>query len=873
MQQLSQKLKDLYVSLLQGGEYLGWSDTFLFEVALNSLIKFLSLFYYQPWNKITEESFSHLRKSERCKRFLKIWFQQTKGSNDRNLLQLVARTCFYLSDLTTYEEQLLKSVPETDWDQMINFLGKYQFTLVETFQKSEGENDGITPEFLSIFAEMVITEYEKDFSVSPKVSSRKTKGVYYSPWGIIRELTNNLITENKVQVTVLDPSSGTGSFLLYAAERIFQNQSKISSKRVKDPSLIVRNYIYGVDKSGPGILVTKLRLLFWMLTKDPESEIEIDQESFSNIRNGNSLFGFINEKFSPSIELQSYFSHRAEERELEYSEIDKLTKELYKDWVNSCTQLKSVLQSKNSINGTNSETLIEKVNLELSKLLDISYIQFLSSLSTNTTIVNSSININLTQHNFFHWGLVFPEIIIHGGFDVCLGNPPYGRSVLSVIEKNILKISYGSCKGSNAKKVSLNAAGAFIERSIKLLKPDGRLAFILPFSVMRVEEFEGIRDYILEKTVINEIHDESAAFQDVTLEMCSLILTKHQKSDHSIFIKPREGLGSGSHIKKSVFVKYKRFMIYHDAYWQKIVNTGEFSQVMGDYGIDHRIVKKDLTKKYSPSNDYIVPFLHSGKCVSRYALNPRFFHWSRLNHPNKRFRKYLEDPKLICTAIGNEFRIAYKPKGIIPGTNVSIMEIINPQHDFFPLMIILNSSLINYLLKRYILNYSHLTVYLHKYYTQLVPIKYPWEYENEWKTIGRYISFLTQFSVLKNDLSYQDELTFLKRITEHLVYQLYLPEVFKESNLNLAELIKDFLLDIQIENSIEVLLSPINNIKEIIKKENSSVMKTEATINTVIKSLNTKQFLSFLHQSEKIREKSSLTQKILLDTTPKMIRT
>jgi hypothetical protein len=26
---------------------------------------------------------------------------------------------------------------------------------------------------------------------------------------------------------------------------------------------------------------------------------------------------------------------------------------------------------------------------------------------------------------FFHWFLEFPEIIVHGGFDCILGNPPY----------------------------------------------------------------------------------------------------------------------------------------------------------------------------------------------------------------------------------------------------------------------------------------------------------------------------------------------------------------------------------------------------------------------------------------------------------------
>ncbi len=873
MQQLSQNLKELYVLLLQEGRFLNWSDAVTFEVALNSLIKFLSLFYYQPWNKIVEEPFSSLKKTEKRMIFLEKFFHSFEYSAGGNEKQAVEKSIFYLSAPTPKEKQLLKSIPGEDWNQVINLLETYTFNSVEKFQESTNQEGEITPEFLSFFAEIVINEFEKDFSVSPKVSSRKTKGVYYSPWKIIRELADNLISDDRTQVTVLDPSCGTGSFLLYTTERIYQNQQKYEGNYEDNPSNIVKNFIYGVDKSSSGILVTKLRLLLWILGKDPESNLDTETHIFSNIREGNSLFGFINEKFNPTIDLINYLSQNIQKIGVKSSKLVEMEKYLNKDWVICCDILKSVLTERDFVIRANIDSLMEQVNKDLSKIFNNAYVQFLSTLTNQTMNLKSLYNTKVTQLEFFHWGLMFPEILRQGGFDICLGNPPYGRSILSVTEKNILKASYSSCKGSNAKKISLNAAGAFIERSIKLLKPEGRLAFILPFSILRVEEFERIRDYILEKTVIDEIHDESAAFQTVTLEMCSLILTKQQKNDYPIFIKPRKGLKLVSQVNKSVFMNYKRFMIYYDTNWQIITRNGEFSQIMGDYGVDHRIVKKDLKRNYTPSMEYVVPFLHSGRCVTRYALNPNYFHWSKSNHKNPRFIDYLEKPKLVCTAIGNEFRVAYKPRGIVPGTNVSIMEISNPQHDFFPLMIILNSSLINYLLKRYILNYSHLTVYLHKYYTQLIPIKYPWSYEKEWRIIGTYISLLNQIQQLNLGLSYQKELKFLGEITEHMVYHLYLPEIYTDSKLTLTSILQDSLLEIQFEDCIEALLSPTSDIEEIIKEKNSDVMIAEARILAVISTLKTESILNILSQSKQLREKSGITKKILLDTTPKMIRT
>ncbi len=798
MIQLSQKLKDLYVLLLQGGQSQEWSDTTIFNVALSANLKFLALFYFRsyPENKNIEAVF-------------KQWIRSSNEFTKEKKISETENTFPHMILLSIDEIRLIKYISNDYWQTLIKQISQYTFTLVEKFQQPWDRDERISPEFLSILAEMVINEFEQDFSLTPKVSNRKVKGVYYSPWKIIRELTDRLLTTDNTSARVLDPSCGTGSFLVYAAERIFQNLQKNKNKTEIRVSTIIQNSIFGVDKSDLGTLVTKLRLLFWLLDKEPDFQIGNGSQVFSNIQRGNSLFGFISEDY----------------------------------------------------------------DFELTQNLDMKYLQYLSSIPEKASNKKFLDKLDPSVVEFFHWASNYPEIIPEGGFDICLGNPPYGRSVLLPDEKKIIKLSYSSCKGRAAKKMSLNSAGAFIERAISLLKPDGRMAFILPFSILRVEEFEGIREFILENMNIDEIHDESAAFEDVTLEMCSLILTKSQKNNQFISIKPRNGLKPISPINKQVFKQYKRYMIYYDEKWQQIVQNCEFSQIMGDYGIDHRIVKKDLKRKFSPSTDYSIPFLHSGKCVSRYALKPDFFHWSKANHTNERFKEYLIRPKLICTAIGNEFRVAYKPKGFIPGTNVSIMEVTNPNYDFFPLMIILNSSLINYLLKRYILNYSHLTVYLHKYYTKMIPIKYPQLYEEQWKILGQYISFLTQLQSLNAGLSYKIELKFLQRVAEHMVYQLYLPELFTSVKVDFHELLDSLLQKIEITQSIETLLSPTNDIKEIINQNQFSIMKTEEKIHSVLESIKNTPIPDIIRQTEKIRHYHVLTKEIFLDNTPKMIRT
>jgi hypothetical protein len=449
---------------------------------------------------------------------------------------------------------------------------------------------------------------------------------------------------------------------------------------------------------------------------------------------------------------------------------------------------------------------------------------------------------------FFHWGLHFPEILLKGGFDVCLGNPPYGRSILTIEEKNILKLSYKSCQGKNPKKVSLNAASAFLERSLTLLKDKGQLAFILPYSLLRVEEFEDIRKNLLEEFTINEIHDESSAFHEVTLEMCSMIISKNKIPKHKIRIFPRENYKALEQVDKSIFQTHGRYMIYYDELWEEVLKQGSLGIVMADYGIDHRIVKKDLLRTFTPSVGYTIPFLHSGKSVTKYALHPKYFHWAKADQKSGRFNEYLKKPKLICTAIGNEFRITYKPPGFVPGTNVSIMEVTESGFDLLPIMLILNSSLINYILKRYILNYSHLTVYLHKYYTQLIPIKYPYHHAKEWTILASYISLLKQLVILGSKRSYKNEISLLEWIADYLVIQLYFPKIFRDLDLGLGERLANSLVPIQYKTCFQVLLDPNTTIDRLAHSHQMIILNSQKKVFLAIENLKMNGIISTLEK-------------------------
>ncbi|MFX0181506.1 MAG: Eco57I restriction-modification methylase domain-containing protein [Candidatus Hodarchaeota archaeon] len=804
MQELFSNLKVFYEKFLQRGLSYGLSHQQIHESSLNLFIRFLGLFFFAPWEKMNNNNSKMFSYPRKVRMFIhKLLFQ-----GDPENIPLILSKIF--SNVTHIENQLKDALTSDEWDELIDLLLSQKWTVNEDFNDITSEENTISPEFLSYFYEAVLNEYEKFFSLksTPKLSKRKHKGIFFTPWLIIKEITDScldrfesqnpeLFNNSGLTIRILDPSCGTGSFLLYAAESLFtrlKNKNNYNSRLAQN---IAENCIYGVDLSHSSLTAARIRILCWIITKNNYDIVNLPNWLFSNIKHGNSLFGMCKEKIQYPLDYSLVLTRIM--NYLRFDERDKsqatATKE--KNWLNISLELK---KGKKILGHSYSENKShQNAEEELHHLVNTFYSNWLKRKLKNYNKTKTIKVADIYKITPFHWGIAFPEVILDGGFDIIVGNPPYGRSVLSRIEKSITKLIYYSCSGP-AKKYSLNAASAFIERSTILLKLNGIMGMIVPYSILRVEEFESLRDFLLKKSKIWRIHDESSAFSDVTLEMCSIFLIKLQDSDYGISISPRPNIQADSSVPVNIFRKYKRFMIYYDKLWDKVTKQGRLGIVKGDYGIDHRIVGKDLSPKYT--SKYRIPFLHSGRSVSKYGLNPKYFQWSKAHPNNKRFSTYFHEPRLINTAIGNRLRVAYKPEKIIPGTNVSILEIPSSYH-FYPMLILLNSDLINYLLKRYILNFSHLTVYLHKYYTNIIPIKYPKEYEKEFTLLASYLIFLNQSSLIQM-YEYDKRIDYLNNLANYLVYDLYFPEILNIST-TFTSIISKFLVPIELDAFLDLI--------------------------------------------------------------------
>lgn len=81
-------------------------------------------------------------------------------------------------------------------------------------------------------------------------------------------------------------------------------------------------------------------------------------------------------------------------------------------------------------------------------------------------------------------------------FDVILTNPPFGATIK--LSENPYLSNYELGKGRKVQKSEI----LFIERCIDFLKPDGKMAIILPDGILSNKSLQYVRDYIMKKSQI-----------------------------------------------------------------------------------------------------------------------------------------------------------------------------------------------------------------------------------------------------------------------------------------------------------------------------------------------------------------------------------
>ena len=387
-------------------------------------------------------------------------------------------------------------------------------------------------------------------------------------------------------IKIVDPACGSGAFLIGMLNEIIKILSLFTpsiSKNIYDIKReIIENCLYGVDSDPSAVDISKLR--FWL-------SLIVDEMNMENIKPlpnldykimcGNSLMDefegiklFDDNILLPTKKINSNITdHIDKQLEKLYIEIEKIVKGnsniksikyINKQIIKLKRQKKKLLLSPSTDNTIYSldahiynKILKSKIKLSELKILqtkffneqnkktkkqiqtDINNIEWELIENTLDEQNNPMAIQKLKQYKknnvkpFFLWKLYFAEIYdkINPGFDVVIGNPPYGfRNVLSPDEKKYYR---------KKKKITFRSgdiAELFIINSLNILvKDSGCLTFIIPKKSLYGESWLGVRQ-IWSSYGLTFLMDASKAFEDVLLEQTSFSVIKKNQSNNLIEI-------------------------------------------------------------------------------------------------------------------------------------------------------------------------------------------------------------------------------------------------------------------------------------------------------------------------------------------------
>ncbi|WP_157142960.1 Eco57I restriction-modification methylase domain-containing protein [Brachyspira pilosicoli] len=390
-----------------------------------------------------------------------------------------------------------------------------------------------------------------------KPEVRKAGGVYYTPEYIVDYIVANTVGEaikgktpdEIVNIKILDPACGSGSFLLgaykyllnYHKEYFLKNKTKKymgSRYEIIDESgnlalwvrkQILINNIFGVDIDSNAVEVAKLSLLL----KSFEDSFNVNEYGQGSL---------LNEKILPSLD--------------------------------------------NNIKCGNS-------------LIGNDFYESHLDLDDDT----------LYKINCFDWEEEFKSIFKGGGFDVVIGNPPYGAE-LSEIERNYLE-----------KKFSLsntNTAALFLGLLKNFLKDNCRGGYIIPKSFIYASNWESSRDLMIDD--LFELVDCGKVWKEVKLEQVITLFEKGLKNDSYITsIREDKEIKRIGNINKNT---YKEFGFYLNAVSNDELNIAYKMNVSKKYINDYCINKRGVgCQKYcvediNSNEEYY--FVLGGKHINRY---------------------------------------------------------------------------------------------------------------------------------------------------------------------------------------------------------------------------------------------------------------
>lgn len=398
-----------------------------------------------------------------------------------------------------------------------------------------------------------------------------------------------------------------------------KESQRIQETLFNEKQTIIENCLFGVDINPNSVKICRLRLWIELLKNayyTSENVLETLPNIDINIKCGNSLVSRFSvdtdmkevmkkskwtiDEYKKAVDTYRNAESKDQKREMEglinniktdfRTEIGRYSKE-QRDLIKFGEELYQKYNAPKLFEDTLSPNQMKKQKKERKDL---------ENKVANIKNTIEEIKSNKIYENAFEWRFEFPEVLNQEGdfigFDVVIGNPPYGAN-LDLKSKELFKTLY-----SDVHMRTPDTFNYFISKSIKLMKKDGFNSFIVPNNLLFQNEYELTRTLISQKYYLEFAYNlGDNIFEDAQVPTSIYLLqNKHVKTYDISFADYRNW-------NKSPEYLFQKSLINH-------INNSDLVKVPGlTFGVNQKSVMfLEKIQKLSYTIDDIAHEMASG---------------------------------------------------------------------------------------------------------------------------------------------------------------------------------------------------------------------------------------------------------------------
>ena len=778
--------------------------------------------------------------------------------------------------------------PYSYFKELMDFFAMYNFTIDEN--DPDDSEVGIDPEMLGhIFENLLEDNKDKGAFYTPKeivqymcrqsviqyLKTHEPDEQYAEP---IEQLINNGIVLSVLQtknvasrfmqllkdVKVCDPAIGSGAFpmgilyVLYHAIHHLQSHAEphgnFNSTQTKRE--IIQNNIFGVDIEQGAVDIARLR--FWLaLVVDADEPQPLPNLDYK-ITCGNSIL----HRFSLDVPIENVFTeYNKNKSENEKMSLPKYKEKVYKytvtsdhkekdEFRNIIEQVKTAFRS----NLSDKDLLkIRKIRKRISNLENPLLFRERTKEEKNEAKKlrkqlaqiekeHEDIKNNKIYEHSFEWRFEFPALLNDEGdfmgFDIIIGNPPYGAK-LSNKEKELFKEYYYDVHMRTPETYCY-----FVSLAFKLVNSNGIVSYIVPNNMFFQNENEKTRSLLLfSHQLIRAINLGDNTFENADVPTCIFIArskgTENYELEYSDYRKynisdiewnkdyesistaliktvPAYVLGL-SNVNIRIINEIKQHGVLIDSIAEEMasgistggdkifrVSTETVKELHLEKEILHKILvgaeidsyqindKNNLiiytTKdtdidNYDNIYNYLLP--HQIKLSGKRETVKGTLPWWCLHWP--RYKGLFEEPKIIMRQTSDSIRCVFDENGYYVLNSILVLKLNNRNYSYKYLATVLNSTCIDFL-------YKNLTQEEGRTFAEVKPANVRKLYipeatkeeQNLLSILYDYLVFLKNPKQIEPFISINSMFVDLfEKIVDGCVYELFFREHMKERGLDI----------------------------------------------------------------------------------------